>query len=323
MRQAQIFISYRRDDTAGYARAVYDELAKRFGADRVFIDVDDIGAGLAFSDVIQRAVGTSKVLLVLIGRRWRGERPDGMPPRIREAGDFVRQEVAAGLAGGMRVIPVLLDGATMPTKAELPTAIQALAERNAIEINNSGFAADIDRLATALYDALGERPRVSPPTGVRWVWRAAAAAVIVCAGAALWWQSSRPARPSADAVAPPVAAALPDVAGQWQADVTYDWPGARYVERFVFAGEAGELHGSASFLGVPRAVLEAKVDAEGLRFSTRTGEIGGAETVHRYRGRLVNGELRFVMQTEGGSSPHMPIEFVARRVEAAASAAAK
>src|SRR5882672_2571322 len=100
MRTAQIFISYRRDDAAGYARAVYDELARHFGAERVFIDVDDIAAGQAFDEVIRRAVGTSQVLLVLIGKRWLGER-DGAPARISEAGDFVRIEVAAALARGM------------------------------------------------------------------------------------------------------------------------------------------------------------------------------------------------------------------------------
>jgi len=74
MQQPQVFISYRRDDTAGYARAVYDELARHFGPERVFIDVDDIGAGQAFDEVIAHAVGGSKVLLVMIGKRWLGER---------------------------------------------------------------------------------------------------------------------------------------------------------------------------------------------------------------------------------------------------------
>ena len=61
MARAQIFISYRRDDAAGYARAVYDELARHFGAERVFIDVDDISAGQRFGEVIQRAMGASEV----------------------------------------------------------------------------------------------------------------------------------------------------------------------------------------------------------------------------------------------------------------------
>lgn len=74
MPSPRIFLSYRRDDAAGYARALCDGLAQRFGADSVFIDVDDIGAGQPFGTVIQQAMAESKVLLVLIGKRWRGER---------------------------------------------------------------------------------------------------------------------------------------------------------------------------------------------------------------------------------------------------------
>jgi hypothetical protein len=87
----------------------------------------------------------------------------------------------------------------------------------------------------------------------------------------------------------------------------------------VFAGEGAALHGSASFLGVARGVLEGGVDGAQLRFVTRTNELGGAADaalVHRYRAQLVGDELRFVMQTEGGSSSHVPVEFVARRAAA-------
>ena len=164
MQQPQIFISYRRDDAAGYARAVNDELARCFGAERVFIDVDDINAGQPFSEIIQRSVGDSAVLLALIGKRWRGER-DGAAPRLFEAGDFVRQEVAAGLAKGLRVIPVLLDGVAMPDPAHLPPDLGALAGRNALELDNTRFAADMARLVREVRGALGED--AAPPPAAR------------------------------------------------------------------------------------------------------------------------------------------------------------
>lgn len=306
----QIFISYRRDDAAGYARAVYDELAQRFGAERVFIDVDDIDAGLPFGEVIARAIGESAVLLVLIGRRWEGVAAGG-GPRIGEAGDLVRQEVATGLATGSRVIPLLIDGAAMPSEAQLPEVLRPLARRNALELDHSRFAADIERLAAALREALGEAaPPASRPTR-RAAWGIAGALLVAVALGAVWLLREPAAPASASA------AARPSIDGRWQAEVTYDWPNARYQERFVFSGDGDRLHGSASFLGVPRGLLEGRVEPDGLSFITKTGEnSGGAtvETVHRYRGRLVGGEIRFVMQTEGGSSPHVPVEFVARRV---------
>ena len=89
---------------------------------------------------------------------------------------------------------------------------------------------------------------------------------------------------------------------------------ARFTERFVFAGEGAELHGSASFLGVPRGVLDGRAEPGGLRFVTRTRE-DSAEAVHRYTGRLAGDEIRFVMQSEGGASTHVPVEYSARRVQ--------
>ncbi|HEY2558151.1 MAG TPA: toll/interleukin-1 receptor domain-containing protein [Caldimonas sp.] len=320
MGQPRIFISYRRDDAAGYARAVSNELGRRFGDDAVFIDVDDIHAGQPFSEVIQRSVGGSAVLLALIGKRWLGER-EGAPPRIRDDADFVRQEVAAGLAvPSMRVIPVLLDGTTMPDPAQLPPELRALAGRNALELDNSRFAADTAHLLREVEEALGEGAQ-APATRrsfTKW-WLAGAALAAVALATALW--QLRSSSPEAQAGAP---TARPPVNGEWRAQVDYDWPGARYVEHFAFSGEGDAVHGSASFLGVARGVLESRIDGAGLGFVTRTGELAGAaanaEVVHRYRGQLVGDELRFVMQTEGGSSAHVPVEFVARRVASSAPA---
>ena len=68
MQQPQIFISYRRDDAAGYARAVNDELVRGFGAERVFIDVDDINAGQPFSEIIQRSAPKQRTSSSLTAR---------------------------------------------------------------------------------------------------------------------------------------------------------------------------------------------------------------------------------------------------------------
>jgi TIR domain len=325
MRAAQIFISYRRDDAAGYARAVYDELARHFGADRVFIDVDDIDAGERFGEVIQRAMGESQVLLVLIGKRWQGEREGGALPRLRDPADLVRKEVATGLARGMVVMPLLLDGAAMPTEAQLPDELRALAQRNALEIGNTRFAADVERLVAALREALGEPAPPAPRRAATVGWVLAGGALVAAIAGTLWYART-PADGDRAALSAPAPRASKEarlaINGSWLAQVDYDWPNAHHAERFVFGGEGGELHGSASFLGVARGVLEGSVEPDGLRFVTRTSEMGAAgtvETVHRYRGRLVGDELRFVMQTEGSSSAHVPVEFVARREPAAAS----
>ena len=155
---AQVFLSYRRDDTAGYARALNDLLAREFGADRVFIDVDDIGAGQAFDARIAQAMGQARVLLVLIGPRWLAPQGDGTP-RLHRSDDVVRQEVQTGLDSGLQVIPLLLDGAPMPSAAQLPDPLQPLARRQALVIDARRFEADVQLLLDAVRQALGEGPR--------------------------------------------------------------------------------------------------------------------------------------------------------------------
>ncbi len=157
----KVFISYRRDDAAGYARAIYDQLTERFATERVFMDVDAIEPGLPFDEVIRDAVAKCEVLLVLIGARWLEPQADGSR-RIDDERDFVRLEIGAALARDIRVIPVLLDGVEMPSELALPEALRGLAWRNAIEVSNTRFNSDLKRLADVLAKLIGE---VETPTG--------------------------------------------------------------------------------------------------------------------------------------------------------------
>ncbi|MDP3224546.1 MAG: toll/interleukin-1 receptor domain-containing protein [Rubrivivax sp.] len=312
MPQVQIFISYRRDDSSGYARALATDLARHWGEEKVFIDVDDIGDGQPFADVISQAVGRSEVLLVLIGPRWMGLR-EGQPPRLHDSDDFVRREVATALDRGMQVIPVLLDGARMPADSDLPTPLQALAGRHALELRHSHYAADLERLLSALRQTLGDgplstplsTPLPAPPRRAGW-WLLAAAAVLLPTG---WWllQAGAPVRP--------------DINGRWQAEVEYDWPNSRYTEQFQFRGEGALLQGTATFLRAPREVLQGRAEGDVLDFITHSIEVSSGEAqrqkTQRYRARLVANELHVDLQIEGGSPPHAPISFVARRLPAA------
>ena len=155
MSKGHIFISYRRDDSAGYTRAIYDQLAERFTQERIFMDVDAIEPGLPFDEVISQAVGRCEILLAMIGKRWMEQQP-GVGPRINDEKDSVRLEIAAALSRKIRVIPVLLDGAGMPTEELLPEPLRALARRNAIEISNTRFKSDVDRLVEVVSRVLDE-----------------------------------------------------------------------------------------------------------------------------------------------------------------------
>lgn len=157
MSNGRIFVSYRRDDSSGFTRAIYNELVKHYFQGRVFMDVEAIEPGLPFDEAIKRALDQCEVLLVMIGKRWLEPRADG-GSRINDPNDFVHLEIGEALSRKIRVIPVLLDGASMPDRDALPEPLRAMALRNAIEVSNNRFDYDVERLIEAARKALGERP---------------------------------------------------------------------------------------------------------------------------------------------------------------------
>lgn len=161
----KIFISYRRQETAWPARQLYDVLVARFGVESVFKDVDDIEPGDDFVDRITDAVAACDVLLALIGPHWVTMTDEGGQRRLDNPDDFVRLELKAALGRGVRVVPILVDGARMPAPEDLPEDIAAITRRQAVEINPVGF--NTERLFTTLANtfaarAAGAEPAVSP-----------------------------------------------------------------------------------------------------------------------------------------------------------------
>lgn len=138
----RVFISYRREEAADMSGRIADFLDRRFGAGTVFRDVNAILAGSNFVKALQRGLDESSVVLVLIGLHWIHLRePNGMR-RIDSPNDFVRYEVAAALRAGKLVIPILINGATLPTAAELPLDLAGLAERPPFVVRNDPYFAD-------------------------------------------------------------------------------------------------------------------------------------------------------------------------------------
>lgn len=153
---SRIFLSYRRDDSAGHAGRLFDRLAEHFGKEQLFMDVDDIELGEDFVQVIEAAVNSSAVLLVVIGRRWLAG-GDATTHRLDNPNDFVRLEVAAALARNIRVIPVLVQDASMPRPQDLPDDIASLSRRNAISLSDLRWNRDLDQLISRLDDFLAKQ----------------------------------------------------------------------------------------------------------------------------------------------------------------------
>ncbi|MCB1802409.1 MAG: toll/interleukin-1 receptor domain-containing protein [Gammaproteobacteria bacterium] len=145
-----IFISYRRRDTAAYARIVQERLSEVFGADHVFIDFRDIAPGEDFVGRIERSLEAVDTVLVLIGDRWLSLTDDEGRVRIEDPHDIVRLEIITALKQDKRIVPVLLGGTPMPAESELPQVLRPLARRNAVELSDSRWDYDLGRLVDTL-----------------------------------------------------------------------------------------------------------------------------------------------------------------------------
>ena len=148
--QSTIILSYRREDSAGVTGRIFDRLAQELGTDRVFMDIDSMPAGVDFHDHLQEILADCGALLVVVGKSWRSQRK-GLQARIMDPDDWVRIEVETALERGIPVVPLLIDGASLPTRDQLPESLWPLLRRNALPVDSGrDFHAQMTRLVRDL-----------------------------------------------------------------------------------------------------------------------------------------------------------------------------
>jgi len=157
----KILISYRRSDSAAIVGRIYDRLIARYGSDALFRDIDDIPAGEDFRDHVNDTLRQTDIVLAVIGPHWCAVA--GARERIRETDDPVRVEIESALAAGIHLVPVLVDGATMPSATELPEALRPFAFANALTVSSGlDFHQHADRLIASLDRILGPKAPAAP-----------------------------------------------------------------------------------------------------------------------------------------------------------------
>jgi hypothetical protein len=99
-------------------------------------------------------------MIVVMGKRWGGTGRVGSR-RIDDPGDFVRLEVASGLKRPeLKMIPALISGAKMLGPSALPDDLKDLSRRNAIELSDTRWREDVERLIASLeLDMAAAAPR--------------------------------------------------------------------------------------------------------------------------------------------------------------------
>jgi hypothetical protein len=194
-----IFISYRREDAEGQAGRLFDDLARHFGEDSVFMDVAGIEAGRDFRRVIDEHVASCGVLLAMIGKSWVDAKDESGQRRLDDAKDFVRLETSSALKRDIPVIPVLVHGAQMPRAEQLPPDLAELSYRNGVELTHARWDSDVQVLIKALSphvavpEGTGLAPVPSKPSAkMSWgmIVAGASALIVVTAGGYTWYQKS-------------------------------------------------------------------------------------------------------------------------------------
>ena len=176
------FISYRREDAAGYAGRLRESLERRLGAARVFRDVDTLRPGQDFVQAIESRLSDCAVMVAVIGREWATARDMAGSRRLDEPFDFVRLEIAAALSRpNVLVVPVLVEGASMPSTSELPENLRALVRRQALSVRDETWDSDVERLVNVIESAMSMRDpsRADAPISAARLWVAAALAVVI------------------------------------------------------------------------------------------------------------------------------------------------
>ena len=152
-----IFISYRRADSQDLAGRIADRLKTLPHIGKVFIDVESIAPGDDFTDRIRTAMEESSICLVVIGPCWRGDDSAAPQPRIFDERDFVRQEVREALQSKAKTVPILANGAVMPSPTELPPDLHQLSIINGLALRHSYFDHDFALLHAAIFPTQGSK----------------------------------------------------------------------------------------------------------------------------------------------------------------------
>lgn len=153
----EIFVSYRREDSAWAAGRIKDYLMTNFGEEKIFFDTHSIRPGKSFKKYIQEQISTSNLVLVVIGPQWLTlSHSDSGKRRLDDPKDFVKWEVSLAIENNLEIIPILLDGTPMPHREHLPKGLQKLPDYNAYELTAKSFSREIKNLCEKLEEILKE-----------------------------------------------------------------------------------------------------------------------------------------------------------------------
>ncbi len=148
-----LFINYRQSDVKEAAGRLKDALDSALEPGQVFIDYTGIDGGDDWPAKINVALDKASLMFALIGNSWLGTRHERSQRRLIDLpGDWVRIELESALAkdSNTTLLPVLIHEGELPLQEDLPDTIQALTDKQSIQLRHKDWDTDLEKLVRLL-----------------------------------------------------------------------------------------------------------------------------------------------------------------------------
>ena len=145
-----IFLSYRRSDSQAWTGRLADDLRDYFGRDNIYRDLDSNRGAQDYVRQIDEAMAQSRIVIAVIGPAWLSAHTADRTRRLDDPEDLVRLELSASLAAGISIVPVLVGGASMPTRQQLPSSLSSFTRLQAQRMSDEDWQYDFGRLLETL-----------------------------------------------------------------------------------------------------------------------------------------------------------------------------
>ena len=177
MAKKLVFVSYRRRDSAEMAKRIATAVDEALPNVDLFLDTQRIDPGDPWPLRLKQGLENSWVLLAVIGPNWaaslesssssapvrarrrlRPRRRSKKAQRDAPTIDYVQMEIEWMLERQMPVLPVLVDGASMPDQTAVPATMAELCRRQALSLRPDALSDDFESLAQRVRQLLKELP---------------------------------------------------------------------------------------------------------------------------------------------------------------------
>lgn len=159
---SDIFISYRREDSEGWAGRLAEKLQNEFGKDVVFYDYDSIEPSYDWKAVVREGLRQCKLLIAVIGPKWMISTNASGTRRLDDPADLLRFELSTALQKGVPILPLLVGKAQLPRSEDLPREIQDILKYQALELQSRNAGKGMESIME-LAAQVTKTPRPQPP----------------------------------------------------------------------------------------------------------------------------------------------------------------